>query len=101
MPPPDGESPTEIKRKRLLYRSWNRGTRESDLLMGPFAERYIREFDEAALDLYAALLERSDPDIYNWISGREEPPADIDNRVTRLLIETAVELRAAREAQGG
>src|SRR5437868_1993844 len=29
---------TDIRRKRLLYRSWHRGTREADLLLGGFAD---------------------------------------------------------------
>ena len=33
----------EDKRKRLLFRSWHRGTRELDLLMGSFAEAVLRE----------------------------------------------------------
>ena len=30
-----------MRRKRLLFRSWHRGTREADLLLGPFAERHL------------------------------------------------------------
>ncbi|HEY0902215.1 MAG TPA: succinate dehydrogenase assembly factor 2 [Micavibrio sp.] len=63
-------------RKRLIFRSWHRGTREMDLIMGSFADQNVPGFDEAALQAYESLLETPDPDLYNWISGVETPPAD-------------------------
>ena len=59
-----------IDRKRLKFRSWHRGTREMDLLLGRFADQRLDAFDQAALQAYAALLEQPDPDIYDWVSGR-------------------------------
>ncbi|MGA2940904.1 MAG: succinate dehydrogenase assembly factor 2, partial [Xanthobacteraceae bacterium] len=38
------------RRKRLLFRAWRRGVRETDLIVGRFADVYIDRFDEAALD---------------------------------------------------
>jgi antitoxin CptB len=60
----------DIERKRLKFRSWHRGTREMDLLLGRFADRRVDAFDESALRAYAALLEQPDPDIYDWVCGR-------------------------------
>lgn len=74
------------KRKRLIFRSWHRGTREMDLLMGSFADAHINNFDEAQLDLYEEILNHSDPDLYNWISGREDTPANYMNEVMALLL---------------
>ena len=34
----------DIRRKRLLFRSWHRGTKEADLLLGSFAERHLAAF---------------------------------------------------------
>ena len=64
----------EIDRKRLRFRSWHRGTREMDLLLGRFADRHLAAYDCGALLAYAALLEQSDPDIYDWVCGRGECP---------------------------
>jgi antitoxin CptB len=69
-------------RKRLIFRSWHRGTREMDLIMGSFADIHIHDFTEIDLQAYEAILELGDPDLYNWISGVERPPA---NLVTPLL----------------
>ncbi|WP_119303292.1 FAD assembly factor SdhE [Dongia deserti] len=63
-----------IERKRLRFRSWHRGTREMDLLLGRFADQRLDAFDGRALRAYAALLEEADPDIYDWVCGRGECP---------------------------
>ena len=60
--------------QRLRYRSWHRGTREMDLLMGSFADAHIATFTPEELDRYEVILELSDPDLYNWISGTEPVP---------------------------
>jgi antitoxin CptB len=75
----------EVQRRRLRFRSWHRGTREADLVLGPFAEAHLAYFTADQLDLYAALLEKSDPDIYDWLTGRLPIPQDIDSDVFRLL----------------
>ena len=79
-------SPSEIRRKRLLFRSWHRGTRESDLILGRFADMYLAGFEEAQLDRYEALLECPDADLFDWITGRTAPPPEYDTDVTRLLL---------------
>jgi antitoxin CptB len=73
-------------RKRLLYRSWHRGTREMDLLLGRFAERNLPTFSARQVELYEALLEYSDSDLYDWMSGRERPPPALDHDVMKLLM---------------
>jgi len=78
--------PIDARRKRLRFRSWHRGTREMDLIMGSFADAHTPEFDGALLDQYEALLELSDPDLYNWISGHEPVPAEHDTEVMRRLV---------------
>jgi antitoxin CptB len=75
-----------IRRKRLSYRSWHRGTRESDLILGRFADAHLARFDEAQLDRYEALLECSDAELFEWATGRAPPPAAHDHDVTRLLL---------------
>jgi antitoxin CptB len=77
---------TETRRKRLLFRSWHRGTREADLILGNFAETHLAGFDEAQLGAYEALLETPDGEIYDWITGRCLPPPEHDGEVTRLLL---------------
>ena len=67
------------KRKRLIFRSWHRGMKEMDQIMGSFANDYVPNFSEAELDLYEEVLQNSDPDLYDWICKREDIPANKAN----------------------
>jgi len=65
---------SDIRRKRLSFRSWHRGTRESDLLLGRFADSHLAGLDDDQLDRYEALLECADADLgaanaVRWIPG--------------------------------
>jgi antitoxin CptB len=73
------------RRKRLLFRSWHRGTKEADLLLGSFAERHLGELSPPQLDFYERLLENDDAALYDWISGRSEAPAEWQGDVLHLL----------------
>lgn len=87
MPETPPEDNISIKRKQLLFRSWHRGTREIDLMLGKFADRHIPGFGAAELALYDRFLNNSDPDIYNWLTGQEPLPPAEDTAVTRLLLD--------------
>ncbi len=73
--------------KKLLFRAWHRGTRESDLLMGRFAEAFLPEFTDAEVELFALLLEESDPDIYDWITARTALPEGVLKPILEKMIE--------------
>jgi antitoxin CptB len=72
-------------RKRLRFRSWHRGTREMDLILGRFADRHLDAMTRGQLDRYERLLENNDPDIYEWLIGRSTPPETIGADLWRLL----------------
>lgn len=74
------------KRKQLIFRSWHRGTREMDLIMGSFADKYVLDFTPEELEVYDAVLEIPDPDLYDWVSGRKKPPANQLNPVLEKFI---------------
>lgn len=82
------------RRRRLLFRSWHRGIREADLLMGRFADSCIGDLSDAELDQYESLLEVPDHDLYVWVTGEMEiPPAYNTALMTKL--------RAFHNATGG
>ncbi len=87
MPQPEKERKIDIKRKKLQFRSWHRGTREIDMLLGRFADAHLSLFSAEQLDLYDQLLHNSDPDIYNWISQNESVPEKENNDVVQKLIQ--------------
>ncbi|HEX4193317.1 MAG TPA: succinate dehydrogenase assembly factor 2 [Stellaceae bacterium] len=77
---------TETRRKRLYFQSTHRGTKESDLLLGAFADAHLAAFTATQLDAYEALLNENDGDIYDWVTGRCAPPAAKMSDVLRLLL---------------
>jgi antitoxin CptB len=81
-----GDTDLETRRKRLLYRSTYRGNKENDILLGQFARAHLGEFGTAELDQYERLLSVGDNDIYDWVSGKVEVPADQDSAVVRKLL---------------
>ena len=64
----------ETRIKRLKMRSWRRGTKEMDLILGDFADTALAELDAVALDDYERLLEENDWDLYYWVTGAREVP---------------------------
>jgi len=84
----------EMTRRRLIYRSWHRGTKELDLLFGPFADVRLQGYDAAALAQFEELLLAPDPDVYDWIVGRAAPDTGYDTPVLRDLIAFQVERHA-------
>jgi antitoxin CptB len=85
-PPTAPDEPLDVRRRRLKFRSWHRGTREMDLLMGSFADANLDRFGQDELDAYEVMLELSDPDLYNWFSGRESVPEIENGPVMRLFL---------------
>jgi antitoxin CptB len=77
---------SSIRRKRLLYQSGHRGTKESDLLLGAFAAAHLADFSAAQLDRYEALLDESDGDLFDWITRRQAPPPEKMSDVLDLLL---------------
>lgn len=73
-------------RKRLTFRAWHRGTREMDLLIGSFAEKYINGFEAEDLAIFEEILINNDPDVYDWIIGRQKAPEELKSRVLDLLL---------------
>src|SRR5258708_34464672 len=73
------------RRKKLLFRAWRRGVRETDLIVGRFADAHIGTLDEPALDDFERLIELPNADLYGWVSGEADIPADFDTTVLPQL----------------
>ncbi|QBX36054.1 succinate dehydrogenase assembly factor 2 [Paracoccus liaowanqingii] len=58
-------------------RSWRRGMKEMDLILGHFADECLAELNAADLDLYERMLGENDQDLYLWVTaqmGQDEAP---------------------------
>ena len=67
-----------IRRKKLRYRAWHRGTREMDLVLGPYADTHTDSMDDSQLDRLEALMSEEDPPLLTWVMGQETPPDHVD-----------------------
>ena len=90
----DHEDP-DVRCRRLLFRCWHRGTQESDLILGPFAEDYLTTLDNDQLGRFEALLDCTDPDLFDWIFGVSNPPPEHDHDVTEMLRSFCIERHRA------
>ncbi|MDJ0992234.1 MAG: succinate dehydrogenase assembly factor 2 [Dinoroseobacter sp.] len=72
---PEDES-RETRIKRLKIRSWRRGIKEMDLILGGYADANLQAMSEVELDAFDALLKENDQDLYQWVSGQATCPAE-------------------------
>lgn len=64
----------DIRLKRLKFRSWHRGTREADMMIGGFFDRYGQTWSADDMDWFEAFLEEQDVDIMAWAMGTQTVP---------------------------
>ncbi|MEY8830749.1 succinate dehydrogenase assembly factor 2 [Sedimentitalea sp. XS_ASV28] len=69
----------ETRIRRLRMRSMRRGIKEMDLILSAYAASSLAHMSTEQLDLYDALLEENDQDLYQWVTGQAAtPPAFAD-----------------------
>ena len=71
-------------RKRLSIRSWRRGTKELDLILGQFSDKNLAKLKISELNLYEQLLSNDDYLIYNWLFGKEDCPKIFKSLIKRI-----------------
>ncbi len=76
----------EPRRAKLLFRSWHRGMREMDLILGRFADAEIGTLTGIELDQYERLLDISDTDLLPWITGQRPIPDDLGLPILQKVI---------------
>lgn len=81
---PQNEDP-ETRLRRLYMRSWRRGMKEMDLILGHFAKTRLRDLSPSELDAHEQLMDEPDQDLYAWISGASPTPAPFKASIERIL----------------
>jgi antitoxin CptB len=74
----------EARLKRMKMRSWRRGTKEMDLILGPWADAHLAGLSSPELEEYELLLAENDQDLMAWILGSSTPPADFAALLARI-----------------
>ncbi len=74
-----------IRLKRLKFRSWHRGTKEADLMIGGFFDAHGAGWTPDQLDWFEALLEEQDVDIMGWAIGSIACPPHWDTAMMQAM----------------
>jgi antitoxin CptB len=77
----------DARRRRLLYRAWHRGMRETDLIMGRFADASIEQLAAAELADFEQLMDVPDRELLAWVTGEADVPPNYDTALFRRLRE--------------
>lgn len=75
-----------ILRRQYRFRAWHRGTREADLLLGPFSDGYLETCSDDEVKAFGDLLEAEDPDLWSWVTGKAPPPDHHNTPVFKALM---------------
>lgn len=80
-------SDLELRKKRIRYRSWHRGCKETDILLGHFCDQYVEAMDDETLTHFEAVLDEEDANLFRWLTGEQPIPARLSANpiLTRLL----------------
>lgn len=69
--------------KKLLYKSNYRGCKETDLVLGNFAHKYIDSLSDKELAEFEIIVNQMDPDIWDWLNNKSLAP----NNISKELLE--------------
>ena len=75
----------EILKKKIIYRSMHRGTKEMDLLLGNFVKKHIDEFNYSELRDLEKLLFIEDEIIYKWYFEKNSNNSIQNSKVSAML----------------
>jgi antitoxin CptB len=75
----------DARRRRLLFRAWHRGSREMDLIIGPFADAWIERMSADELDAFERLIALPDPDLFALIVAPQAVPEASHNALLGRL----------------
>ena len=78
-------SDIEQLKKKIIYRSNYRGTKEMDKLLGAFTNTYINQFNERDLLDLQKLLNFEDEDLFNFYRGLNTNVKFEENNVNSLF----------------
>lgn len=71
---------TPLRKAKLKWHC-RRGMLELDLILMRFSEHYLDLMTEAQLDSFDALLSCTDPELFSWLMGHEQPVKEFEDIV--------------------
>ena len=74
----------EARLKRMAMRSWRRGMKEMDLILGPYADAHLAAMAEERLVIFDKLLEENDQDLLPWLLGQNPAPGYLTELIAEI-----------------
>ncbi|QOD37944.1 FAD assembly factor SdhE [Candidatus Wolbachia massiliensis] len=74
-----------LLRRKLIYRSWHRGCKETDILLGYFALKYLDKFSLNELIEYEKIVDLDDYELYCYITHKTLPPSSLNSDMVNLI----------------
>ena len=74
----------KIRLKKLRLRSWRRGIKEMDLMLGTFADERMAALTDAELDAHETLMAEHDQDLLAWFTGQEKVPNELKGALSMV-----------------
>ena len=72
-------------KKKIIYRSNYRGTKEMDKLLGAFINKYLDQLNYGELNDLIKFLEIDDNNLYNFYNGLQTNIEFEDNKINNLF----------------
>ena len=72
-------------KKKIIYRSNYRGTKEMDKLLGAFTKKHINQLEEEDLIQLIEFLEIDDNNLYNFYNGLNTDVEFKNNKINSLF----------------
>ncbi|MDR0773181.1 MAG: succinate dehydrogenase assembly factor 2 [Wolbachia pipientis] len=76
---------TSLLRRKLMYRSWHRGCKETDILLGHFALKYLDKFSLSELIEYEKIVNLDDYELYCYITRKTNLPHGLNSQIVNLI----------------
>ena len=75
----------EIIKKKIIYRSSHRGSKEMDLLLGKFVKKIIKDLSYSNLKELEKILEIEDEVLFQWFFNKQDSYLIPNNKISQLL----------------
>merc|ERR1711998_735015 len=75
------------RRRRLIYRSKQRGWLELDIVLGGWSEANLKRMNSEELDEFQNILDLENPDLFKWLTLQEPVPEELQGPVFAQLLE--------------
>lgn len=82
---------TSLLRRKLMYRSWHRGCKETDILLGYFALKHLNTFSLYELIEYEKIVDLDDHELYYYITNKKDLPPNLDARIFSLIVSSCIQ----------